>query len=410
MDPVPHRIFLCITVPELQKFAPTARFARPLLVPEPTLLVCDGTYIFVEKSQNYVHQKKTYNAMKKRNFVKVMNIVACDGTIVYSIAPFPAVQNDAKILEHILKETIMLDNLLPGDILLLDRGFRDVVNLLEGRGIVAKMPAFVQSSDKKGQLNTQQANRSRLVTALRFVVETRNGHLKSIWKMFDTNWCSYAQAHLPDDVEICSALINKYYATFESNTGIAPRAADSMLAKMNDENLLGNVITSDFKTKFKDFTLFENFAALPTMAKDRLFWVSLGNYQIRQAVSYTQMHLNQNNNYFKVWVCPDEICHQYFPWCFVNDQDPALFMMKLSSRFQSNVTRRTFLLMDRRIIDENDTVDERSVLGYYCDCYNGWRTVGCCSHITTLIMFLLVTKGNDLGNPSAFLNDFFNQV
>lgn len=131
------------------------------------MLVCDGTYIYIEKSQNYVHQKKTFSGQKKRNFIKVMNVTACDGTIVYAISPFPATQNDASILKSLFETTIMFDNLIPGDILMLDRGFRDVKKFVEDKGIVVKMPSLVQSSERKGQLSTQDANRSRIVTALR---------------------------------------------------------------------------------------------------------------------------------------------------------------------------------------------------------------------------------------------------
>lgn len=211
------------------------------------MLVCDGTYIYINKSQNYVHQKKTFSGQKKRNFIKVMNIVACDGTMVYCIAPFPVLQNDTKILQGLFAETVMFDHLLPGDISLLDRGVRDVVKTIEDKGILIEMPALVQSSERKGQLTTQNANRSRLVTALRFVVEVRNGHLKSIFKMFDMVWDAYSQLNLSDDVEICSALINKFYPTFESNKGVSTEAADRMLLKLNEENIVGKIILDNLK-------------------------------------------------------------------------------------------------------------------------------------------------------------------
>lgn len=171
------------------------------------MLVCDGTYIFIDKSRNYVYQKKTYTDHKNRNYLKVMNVTACDGTIVYSIGPFPAGANDASILKDLFDTTVMFDNLSEGDVLLLDRGFRDVVNYLEGKVVksfVVKMPACVQKvqNAQKGQMTTENANRSRLVTALRFVVETRNGHLKTIWKKFSQNWSSYATKTLDVDTEM----------------------------------------------------------------------------------------------------------------------------------------------------------------------------------------------------------------
>lgn len=373
------------------------------------MLVCDGTYIYIQKSQNYMHQKKTFSGQKKRNFIKVMNIVACDGTIIFSLAPYPAAMNDAKILQDLFENTVLFDNFVPGDILLLDRGFRDVVQLIESKGIIVKMPSLVQSSEKKGQLSTRNANRSRLITALRFIVETRNGHLKTIFKKFDTVWSAYAQVHLSDDVAICAALLNKFYRTFESNKGISEEVANRMLSKLDDENIVGNIIVNNLKTHLKKFTIFQGFDQLPIMNEDRLFWISLGGYAIKQAVSYAQMHIKQNENVFDMFICPEDICRNEFPTFWVDNCDPALFMMKIKSRFRSQNTHRTFVLIDRNTRDdENRSCDENAVLGHYCECYNGWRTLGCCSHIMTLIMFLLVTKGRDLKDPAGFLDNLFN--
>lgn len=367
------------------------------------MLVCDGTYIFIDKSENYIHQKKTFSGQKKRNFIKVMNINACDGTVVHCISPFPAVQNDASILKHLYENTVIFDVLKNDDILLLDRGFRDVVSLIESKGITVKMPALVQSSEKKGQLNTKEANRSRLVTALRFVVKTRNGHLKTIWKMFNKTWSSYSQVHLSEDVEICYALINKFYQTFESNKNNARQVAQRMLSKLEDENIVGNIVSkSRFQKCIKKFTPFDNLDQLPELTKEHLFFVSLGGYQIKQAKSYTQMHIKQNENRFVVYTCPDEICFASFPSFYVGNRDPILFMMRLNSRFRSNVTHSPYVLIDKNSNDEN------AVLGHYCECYNGWRTLGCCSHIMTLISFLLHTKGKSLEDPAGFLDGIFN--
>lgn len=408
-DLVPHYVNFIRSRDELIQH--NTAMSNGLMDPEnerKVMLVCDGTYIYIEKSQNYTHQKKTFSRQKKRNFIKVMNVTSCDGTIVYAIAPFPATKNDASILQYMFDHTIMFDHLLPGDILLLDRGFRDVQKTIENKGIIVKMPSLVQSSERKGQLTTHDANRSRLVTALRFIVEARNGHLKSIFKMFDRVWCSYAQLNLSDDVEIYSALINKFHPVIESNKGISTDVASRMLSKLNDENEVGKIVSDNFQKYFKKFVIFEQFDELPIMPKERLFWISLGAYAIKQAISYTQMHIKVNENFFEVLICPDDIFHQKFSNFLVDDRDPALFMMKINSRFRSQKTHRTFVLIDRKNSANDRACDESAVLGYYCECYNGWRTVGCCSHIMTLIMFLLVTKGRRLKDPAGFLNNFFN--
>lgn len=46
------------------------------------ILICDGTYIYINKSRNYEFQKVTYTDQKKRNFIKVMMNITPNGTIV----------------------------------------------------------------------------------------------------------------------------------------------------------------------------------------------------------------------------------------------------------------------------------------------------------------------------------------
>lgn len=205
-------------------------------------LVCDGTYIYVNKSSNHEFQKKTYTSKKKRNFLKIMMYVTCNGTIVYAFGPYPASQNDATILKSIFEETDASDHFQNQDVLLLDRGFRNCVQFVESKGLEGKMPALLQVSKDKKQLSTSEANKSRLVTALRFVVEARNGHLKTIFKIFNMVWGSLALKHLQDDIRICSALINLYFRAIESNKGFAEEISQRILNRLNTPNALSEIV------------------------------------------------------------------------------------------------------------------------------------------------------------------------
>ena len=49
-----------------------------------------------------------------------------------------------------------------GDVLVVDRGFRNVIEILKGYGINFHMPHFLTKSQK--QYTTEEANYSRLVT------------------------------------------------------------------------------------------------------------------------------------------------------------------------------------------------------------------------------------------------------
>lgn len=365
-------------------------------------LICDGTYIYINKSRNYEFQKNTYNDQKKRNFVKIMMVVSGDGEIVYALGPYPAVDNDAKILKTIFEETDAFEILQNNDVLILDRGFRDCIGFLQDKGIDVKMPHLIQKTNKKRQLPTIDANQSRLVTAVRFVVECRNGHLKTIFKIFDSTWNSQALPHLKDDIQICSAIINCYFRKIESNQGYADRMSQQMLDKLDKPNELSRITEMQaFQNQMKNAELFEIFDNLPSLTEEHLLFISFGPYQIKQAHSYCQEHMKAHQNRFEIFSLPENTMHEFFNMFYDNYQNLVLLYCSFKSRFVSGKKHRTYVLIDV------DGIDERAVVEYCCSCYSGLRTVGCCSHIMCIIWFTLHIKNNNTPKPAAFLDQYF---
>jgi hypothetical protein len=66
-----------------------------------------------------------------------------------------------------------------GDIVVVDRGFRDSFEFLNDLGIKTEMPVFLKRGQK--QHTVEESNSSRLVTKILWVVESLNGKLKC-WK------------------------------------------------------------------------------------------------------------------------------------------------------------------------------------------------------------------------------------
>lgn len=88
----------------------------------------------MDKSSNNVLQRLTYSDQKKRHFLRTMTICATDGRILDICGPYFAVNNDSDIILDILKSEEnqdLLKLLKLGDVLLLDRGFRDSRKQLE---------------------------------------------------------------------------------------------------------------------------------------------------------------------------------------------------------------------------------------------------------------------------------------
>ena len=139
------------------------------------ILVLDGTYIYINKSNNFAFQRRTYSLHKGRPLVKPMVVVTTTGHFVAIVGPYLAdhKNNDAAILNHMLKSNIdnIREFLQEGDILVVDRGFRDSLALLADMGIQAEMPALMPKGQK--QMTTDDANTSRLVTKVSLPIITK---------------------------------------------------------------------------------------------------------------------------------------------------------------------------------------------------------------------------------------------
>lgn len=324
--------------------------------------------------------------------------------MVVALGPFAAGKNDAKILEEIDRTSNVFDMLQEGDILLLDRGFRDCIHYFKAKGLDVKMPALLQGSKNNSQLSTAEANQTRLITALRFIVEVRNGHMKTVFKIFNTVWNPLSIPHLVVDFQICAALLNLYHCNIESNSPFANEMATQMLNRLNTENKVHKIISKkEIQRGLKIFLPFEDFDRLPSLEAQHLVWISLGKYQIKQALSYCSQHIKNNDGSFQLFSMPEEMCHTFFA-SFHNDEcKPILLLAQLFSRFRKIKHYNTFVLVNA--IGDG----EQSVLGYCCDCYSGLRTVGCCSHVMTIIWFSLYIKNRNIPNPAGFLDDYFDK-
>jgi hypothetical protein len=115
--------------------------------------------------------------------IKTMMVVSTTGHIISSLGPYfsDGKNNDANILIHGLKTNAedMSNWLREGDIVVVDRGFRDSFEFLNDLGIKTEMPVFLKRGQK--QHTVEESNSSRLVTKILWVVESLNGKLKC-WK------------------------------------------------------------------------------------------------------------------------------------------------------------------------------------------------------------------------------------
>jgi len=201
-------------------------FADYLYNPQPhipqVIAIIDGTYTYIHKSSNFRALRQSYSLHKGRYLLKPALIVAPDGYILEIQGPYfsDASNNDAAIMMMLQNKFAndaarMNEWFKENDIIIVDRGYRDIMDLLARLGIRCKTPAFLEAGER--QLSTEDANESRLVTKNRWVVEARNGHLKSIFEFLAQVMQIQHLSNLGDFYRIAGAIINKYHPLIYMN-------------------------------------------------------------------------------------------------------------------------------------------------------------------------------------------------
>lgn len=361
-------------------------------------LILDGTYIYVQKSTNQRFQKDSYNSHKKRNYIKIMMGVQTNGRILFVLGPFKATDNDAKITECIFtnQSVSSISTLMPEDIMIVDRGFRNCETMLINLGFHVKKPA----SNDKGKLSTKEANETRMVTRVRYNVERINGVMKIVWKIFSNVIDVYCIPKIMVEFEIGAALINRK-ANFVQDTERSILMAQCMKIREKVSNVLSTIVEKkSFERLIRDesYDIFTDFQDCPRLSIGDLEMVSLGVYQVQQARCYLANHLDSHGNGLNIFRFFDEDV-KYFCSSLINpDMHPLLLMADLKSRFASKTVHRTFVLLDQSGIGHN------CVIAHSCSCKSGNRTVGCCSHIMSILYFI---SQDDIKEVSKHLNNVF---
>ena len=355
------------------------------------ILVADGTYCYCQKSSNNSFQRKSYSVQKSRHLVKPFVICSTDGYIVDIYGLFEASKNDAKILSTILKEDKDLTLLLKdNDIFVLDRGFRDCVKELEDEyNLQVKMPALL---GKEKQLNTEAANLSRFVTKIRWVIEVINSFLKNSFKALK-QVANKSLPHTHDDYKIAGALVNKYFKRLFSDKDDNLAIVENMKKKLNTKNELKSIVDEDklhLKSKFVTLStsLIKDFPKLDeNIIKSN---ITLGTYQLKQAHGY----LCENFSKGKLEIRANKENLNY--------KSSKIMFALIKSRHANKIKYKVYCKYQPAF----DSID--AIESWYCTCKAGMRTVGCCSHIASIIYYF--AHGiylNSIPNPGEHLLTIF---
>ncbi len=337
--------------------------------------IWDGTYLYIEKSSaNHKIQRMTYSLQKKRNLLKFMSICTTDSYTVEIIGPFPGDcnHNDAELTKEILEKEEELMELFKSNPKLLikfclDRGFRDVKELLAFLKIEHDMPAFKPKGAK--QLTTEQGNESRLVTKERGAVERYHGQFKRIWPFFQETIAFCFIPVIGPCLRVVTSVLNAFRKPPVVYSAEEEQEALLMLSKCKEtRNKLAEKLFAEKskvgprnKSNWLPMDAIPTDDGFPTLTLMDIRKITCGPYHIKKAKDYVREHLDQNGD-FQFQVCKIET---------------GLLRSKVQSRHHNSEKYNV-------AVKYNDS----KVLEYCCSCTAGLRNVGCCSHVTAIIWYL----------------------
>ncbi|CAG2184344.1 IQSEC [Mytilus edulis] len=321
------------------------------------IIVMDGTYIYLQKSADYEFQRLSYSLHKNRPLVKPMVIVGTDGYILSVLGPYFAngKNNDAAITKHMISVNAegMNEWLETSDVCVVDRGFRDVVDFLKEQGYNVEMPVYLKKGSK--QHPVEEANASRLVTKVRWVVESVNARVKQ-WRFFDKVVSNHFIPIIGDLLRIVCAVCNKFRPPLAGTHPEDKSIAEAMLEKCKKGNAIQKMVTEEgLLTKRTIYKLvdasnvLDELADFPVLSMDKLREITMGVYQLKQAPNYVREHEGEDGK-FELYVCKIK---------------ENLLKIKIQSRHSNKLSHTVFISYS----------DEGDIEGWYCTCKSGARVV-----------------------------------
>ncbi|KAJ8685550.1 hypothetical protein QAD02_021343 [Eretmocerus hayati] len=352
-------------------------FANVLYNPHPeepqAILIIDGTYSYIFKSMNFRVLRQTYSHHKGRHLAKPALIVGPDGHIVGVQDPHfaDARNNDAAMLREDLgnEDGPMRHWNRAGDIILVDRAYRGIEDLFEELGLRYHRPAFLEAGER--QLSTQDANQSRIVTKMRWIVEARDGHIKSTCKFLNQMMQIQHIPHLGDFHRIAGAMINL-------PGGCWIERGNQMPCKQGEQNENLAARNAQRWVRLDDGQLND----FPILTKDYLKDLTFGVYQVGLAPSYVQDKLQRDEgDEMQIEMLRD---HDRLP-------EPGLLRVRLYSLFQNASKyqlRITYTPAANDDAEHQMEVDAPPIEDYYCTCMSGARTLGTCARVVCVMWYL----------------------
>ena len=133
-------------------------------------VIIDSFEIFTERPSNLQARSSTWSSYKHHNTAKVLLGIAPQGVVTFVLEPRGGWVND----KHLTEQCGILDNLLPGDVVLADRGF-DITESVGMMQAKLHIPTFTKG---KNQFSAMEMDETRTIANVRIHVEWVIGNVR----------------------------------------------------------------------------------------------------------------------------------------------------------------------------------------------------------------------------------------
>jgi len=174
-----------------------------------TKCIIDCTEIFIERPSSLKARAKTYSNYKRHNTVKLLIGISPSGSVTFLSKCWGGRASDKKITE----ESGFLNKLLPGDVVMADRGFT-MSDCFTFKGAKLIVPAFTKG---KRQLSGKEVEEARLMSLARIHVECIIGRTKDFWILRDTLPISLVKGKENGSYTTCEKIVNVVCAIVNTN-------------------------------------------------------------------------------------------------------------------------------------------------------------------------------------------------
>lgn len=353
------------------------------------IIICDGTYIYINKSSNFLLQRQSYSLHKFQNLLKTFIIVTTDGYILDVKGPCSATKTDAQIMSDLMTdEGNPLHILLQAnDVFILDRGFRDSLGHIESCGYEYHVPPTKNQGES--QLTTSQANDSRLVTICRWVVEVVNGRFKRDFKLLRQKYFNRTMPNTFLDFKIAAAITNHFHTPIEDRP-YAEAFLQKIAEKIHTPNVLYNYVEEKrLNNRRAQFQRLEanDVQGFPLLTEQEVMLLSLGTYQLKLAKSYCSELLN--NGLYLIEIYREALLEDLNE--YGNYEDTWLLRARIQSR---HLRAKQYFCYNMN----------GNIIHHYCTCLTGRRRVGFCAHIVSIVWYLGYARHEGFTEPALFLN------